>query len=106
MNRQDLSLLVGLTLFGLVGAYVISVWSLIARIQGARPDLYERLERPTALFSPLSAGTWKLFRFILTGLPDPSSRGVRGAVWATRVQLALSLLALFAREWAIERLSN
>src|SRR5688572_5986155 len=94
MSREDMSLAVGLARFGCISAYLVSVWILIARLQTARPDLYERLARPTDFFSPLAAGTWKLLFFVLTGYPEPSARGVRGAVWATRTLLVASVWLL------------
>jgi hypothetical protein len=93
-GREDLSVLVGLALSALVGAYLVSVWILVARLQAARPDLYRRLGEPTGFFSPLAAGTWKLLFFILTGFPEPSARGVGRSVWTTRALLAVCLVAL------------
>ncbi len=109
MSQQDSALVVSLALFGLVGAYLVSVWILIARLQTTRPDLYQRLGTPTGLFSPLAAGTWRLLFFVLTGFPEPSSRGVRGAVWATRFLLVACLWVLLdprPTQWAIHRLSS
>ena len=91
MSQEDSSLIVSLALLALVGAYLVSVWILIARLQMTRPDLYQRLGEPTGLFSPLAASTWKLLFFVLPGFPEPSARGVRAAVWATRVLLAACL---------------
>ena len=101
MSREDLSLVVGGILFVAIGAYLVSVWALIARLQTARPDLYQQLGKPTGLFSPLAPGTWQLMLFVLTGFPEPSARRVRFAVWTTRVLLALSLWLLFNRGKAL-----
>lgn len=109
MTRIGLSIIVSLTYLHLIIAYLISVWVLIIRLQTARPDLYKRLASPSEMFNPFEKGTWQLSFFILTGYPEPSARGVRLAVWASRVLLVLvTWLYLDSRTilWFLERFSK
>jgi len=95
MTFDEAAMVVRAGLFALVGIYLVSVWALIGQLQANRPDLYERLGSPTGLFSPLSAGTYRLMLLIIPGCPEFSPRGVRVPLWVARVLLPLCLVLMF-----------
>lgn len=94
MTFDEAALVVRVALFALVGIYLISVWALIGQLQVNCPDLYERLGSPTALFSQLSAGTYRLMLLIIPGYPEFSPRGVRVPLWMARILLPLCLVLM------------
>lgn len=109
MIREGLSIIASLIYIHLVIAYLISVWVLIIILQTSRPDLYKRLENPSENFSPFEIGTWYLSLFIITGYPEPSARGIRGSVWATRVLLIVNIWILLDSRpilWFLDRFSK